>query len=133
MKNHKKVSPKESKTLKILETKYVSIISIILTMVFIFLNSAHLHYKWIKYQETASSEAIQLAKAMESLLPTEYIVELKGSDEDRNTPEYEEIKENLIRLVTITDSTRFAYLIKEKEEILLLVSSEPLDSRNILH
>ncbi len=129
MKNHKKVSPKESKTLKILETKYVSIISIILTMVFIFLNSAHLHYKWIKYQETASSEAIQLAKAMESLLPTEYIVELKGSDEDRNTPEYEEIKENLIRLVTITDSTRFAYLIKEKEEILLLVSSEPLDSK----
>lgn len=105
------------------------IYAIIFIVIVLFLCSYYLHYAWHKYQKIASAEAIILAESLESLLHTEHILLLEGSDEDLEKSEYIMLKESLARLVKTENIIRFAYLLAEKDRnIVILLDSESPDS-----
>ena len=115
MRNHKKGLFGKDGVVNFLKKRYILVASIVLSIIFIFSVNSYLYFQWNKYQDIATNEAIQLAESMETLLHPEHIAELKGSIDDVGTPEYEVVKDSLMRLVEVTDEIRFAYLMAEKE------------------
>ncbi len=102
---------------------------ILLTITVLLASGFYLHLEWNKYQGLASSEAIQLAQSLESLLHPEHIEELSGSAEDLNNPTYVMEKHSLARLIEVTNPIRFAYLLGERNgSVVFLMDSEPPDS-----
>lgn len=86
--------------------KYIFVFA---TLIVLILSSLYLHYEWHKYHEMASSEAVQLAQSLESLLHPEHIEELSGSEADIKLPEYSMAKTSLMRLVDTTNPLRFGH------------------------
>ncbi len=85
----------------------------------------YLNYAWIRYEKLASKEALILAQSLEAMITPEYITGLTGSNQDLDNPEYIKVKENLIRMVNVGNPIRFAYLMAEKDDnIILLMDSE---------
>jgi PAS domain S-box-containing protein len=110
-----------------LELKRSSIV--IFTAVTLVLCGLYLHLSWNRYEDIVSSEAVMLAESLESLLHPEHIVELSGTDQDLDKPEYITIKHTLMRLLENENPVRFAYLMAERDgKIIFLLDSEPPDS-----
>lgn len=106
--------------------KYIFVFA---TLIVLIISGLYLHFEWHKYHEMASSEAVQLAQSLESLLHPEHIEELSGSEADIERPEYSMAKTSLMRLVDTTNSIRFAYLMAERNgNIVILMDSESPDS-----
>ena len=104
---------------------------IFLTMIVFIISGFYLLFEWNRYQNMASSEAIQLAQSLETLMPRMHISELSGRAEDMESPEFVIIRNNLARLVETTDSIRFAYLLGERDgKMIFLLDAEPLDSND---
>ena len=102
---------------------------IICSLIVLLICGLYLNYAWNRYQDAASSEAIQLAQSVESLLHREHIVELSGIPGDLEKSEYIMTKQSLTRLVGATNPYRFAYLMKERAgEVIFLVDSESPES-----
>lgn len=102
---------------------------IILTVLILSVIGLHLRFSWNRYNEIASSEAIMLAESAQSVMHTEHILELSGSEEDTAKPEYIMTKLSLSELVKTTNPIRFAYLVAQRNgKIIFLVDSEPSDS-----
>ena len=130
MKNHKKgLQVTKRKIRATLGDQYITITAIVFTIIFVLLSYTYLNFQWNKYQDGASSEAIQLAESMEALLHPEHIGELSGSIDDVGTPEYEVVKHSLMRFVERTTDVRFAYLMIQKDgQYIFLVDSETPES-----
>jgi diguanylate cyclase (GGDEF)-like protein/PAS domain S-box-containing protein len=112
-----------------MKTGHIRIYAIILIAVILSLSGFYLRFAWNRYQSIASSEAIQLAQSIESLLHPEHIAELSGSAEDLKKPEYVMTKLSFIRMAETTHTIRFAYLLVERgENLILLLDSETPDS-----
>ncbi|NCB74538.1 MAG: PAS domain S-box protein [Clostridia bacterium] len=102
---------------------------IICSLIVLLICGLYLNYAWNRYQNSASSDAIQLAQSVEALLPIEHIVKLSGDPGDCEKLEYIIIKHSLTRLVGATNPYRFAYLMKESAgKIIFLVDSESPES-----
>lgn len=116
-------------TVSVLKRKHIVVRIIIFLLVIVMLAGIYTIYKWNSYQNEASSEAIALANSLIVLMPEEDISELTGSIEDLNKPEYSSIKNNLAQLVEATNPIRFAYLMAERDEnIVILMDSESPES-----
>lgn len=108
------------------KSKYILIF---VTLMVLLISGLYLQYEWRKYQEIASSEAIQLAQALETLLHPQHIEELSGSAKDIENPEYSMTKTSLMRLVDIANPIRFAYLMGERNgNLVFLMDSESPES-----
>ncbi len=106
--------------------KYIFIFA---TLIVLIISGLYLHYEWHKYQEIASSKAVQLAESLESVLPTQHISQLTGSALDVEKPIYALIKTKLIQLVDTTNPIRFAYLMGERNDhLVFLMDSESPES-----
>ena len=115
--------------LHILVSKQTAVPAIICTVMILFLSGLYLRYAWNGYQEEASAQAIALANSVEAVMPQRHISRLSGSVEDLDKPEYEMMKENLTLLVEVTNPIRFAYLLAERSEnIVILMDSESPES-----
>ncbi len=102
---------------------------IALSAVVLLLCGLFLHFTWIQFQKSASSEAINLAQSVEALVHPEHIALLSGNLEDMEKPEYYSAKYSLMRFVKTAADIRFAYIYREKNgDIVFLVDSEPEDS-----
>ena len=109
--------------------KGIKYIFIYATLIFLIISGLYLHFEWHKYQGMASSEAVQLAQSLESLLHPRHIKELSGSEADIELPEYSMAKTSLMRLSDTTNPIRFAYLMAERNgELVVLMDSESPDS-----
>ena len=103
--------------------------SILLSVIVLLLVALHLRFAWYRYNDIASSEAIMLAQSMEALLHPEHISELSGTEKDLDNPAYIMTKLSLQKLVETNNPLRFAYLMAEKENsIIILLDSESPDS-----
>lgn len=103
--------------------------SIILSVIVLLVVALHLRFAWNRYNDIASSEAVMLAQSMESLLHPEHISELSGTEKDLDNPAYIMTKLSLQKLVETNNPIRFAYLMAEKENsIIILLDSESPDS-----
>lgn len=102
---------------------------LIIFAIIIILSSLYLGYAWNRHQNEASSYAVALANSIESVMPQKHMNTLSGNADDLNKPEYEMIKNHLIGLVETTNPIRFAYLMAERgEDIVILIDSEPPES-----
>lgn len=73
---------KKNKIIQFIKRRYILVTSILLSIAFIFAINLYLQFQMYKYEDIASSEAIQLAESMESLLHPEHISALSASIED---------------------------------------------------
>ncbi|NLT40315.1 MAG: PAS domain S-box protein [Clostridiales bacterium] len=102
---------------------------VLVCLIVLILTGAYLFYKWNRAREIISSEAIQLAESIESLLHVEHVENLSGAPEDIEKPEYIMTKKSLTSLVDNTAAIEFAYILGEKNNnIIFLVDSESPDS-----
>lgn len=116
-------------TASVLIRKRIGAQIIIFALGIVILSGLYLMYAWNRYQDEASSQAIELAEAIESAMPKQHISKLSGSAEDIDNPEYITIKKNLSQLVEATNPIHFAYLMAERaENIIILMDSESPDS-----
>lgn len=96
---------------------------------FLVASGLFLRFSWQRYNEMASSEAIQLAQSMEALVHPEHIKGLTGSPKDVENPEYIIAKKSLVRLVGARNNIHFAYFLKEQSgKLLFLMDSATSDS-----
>ena len=120
---------KKSPLASVLHNKQMILSTIVFAVIIVLLSSIYLRIEWKKYQNIASSEAIQLAQSLESLIHPEHITELSGGPEDLKNPDYMLAKLSLERLVDTTNSLRFAYILAERDgSIVFLLDSESSDS-----
>jgi PAS domain S-box-containing protein len=106
--------------------KYIFVFT---TLIILIISGLYLYLQWRKYQEIESSEAVQLAESLESVLPTQHISQLTGNALDVEKPAYTLIKKNLIKLVDATKPIRFAYLMAERNgDLIILMDSESPES-----
>ena len=102
---------------------------IIFTALILSIIVLYLRFSWNRYNEIASSEAIMLAESLESVMHTEHLLALSGSEEDTANPDYILTKLSLTELVKTTNPIRFAYLMSQRNgKIIILVDSEPAGS-----
>ena len=97
--------------------------SILLSVIVLLLVALHLRYAWNRYNDIASSEAVMHAQSMESLLHPEHISELSGTEKDLDNPAYIMTKLSLQKLVETNNPIRFAYLMAEKENSIIILMS----------
>lgn len=83
---------------------------IIFTALILSIIVLYLRFSWNRYNEIASSEAIMLAESLESVMHTEHILALSGSEEDTAKPEYIMTKLSLSELVKTTNPIRLSTL-----------------------
>lgn len=103
--------------------------ALFILLLVLFLVAAFFRYEWNRYDKIAADEAIQLAESLEALLHTEHLAELSGTPDDLSRHEYAYAKEGLIKLAETTNPIRFAYLLLERNnDILILMDSERPDS-----
>ena len=103
--------------------------AIAFVLIVLVLSGLYLYFTWHRYEGRAVSTAITLAQSMEAMLQPEHIAVLTGRPEDQKKPEYNHIKDNLMRLVDSTDPIRFAYLMIQRDgRIVFAMDSEPADS-----
>lgn len=103
--------------------------ALFILLLIIFLVATFFHYEWNRYDKIAADEAIQLAESLEALLHPEHLAELSGTPDDLSRHEYAYAKEGLIKLAETTNPIRFAYLLLERNnDILILMDSERPDS-----
>lgn len=118
------------KSCNYLSTK-TRLIIILLSAVMLLSSALYLHLEWRKFQNIASSEAVQLSESLQSLLHIEHIAALSGDDEDLNNPNYELTKNSLRGLVVASKNIQSAYLYKQIDgKIAVLVDSELPDTEN---
>ena len=122
----------ESKSLSSAEIKNAGntrIAAVVFTVIVLSLSGLYLRFEWNRYKGIASSEAVMLAESLESILHSEHVAELEGSEEDLEKPEYIMAKTGLARLAGTTNPIRFAYIMAEREgRIVFLIDSESPDS-----
>ncbi|NLV87264.1 MAG: sensor domain-containing diguanylate cyclase, partial [Clostridiales bacterium] len=87
----------------------------------------YLSFAWNKYQRMAKSEATQLALSVESLLHNEHIEPLTAAG-TANSPEAKLVEQTLTRLVEITDSVYYAYILKEQDGKMVVVADSSVAS-----
>ncbi len=111
-----------------IKIKHFRMYIIIFILIIVSISGLYLNFAWNRYEDLASSEAVMLAKSLESLLHPEHVAELSGSAEDLEKPEYFLTKLSLTRLAE-TNPISFAYLMGERDDnIVFLLDSEPPDS-----
>lgn len=93
------------------------------------LSGLHLRFAWNNHEESAKSEAISLALSVQSIMHTQHIAELSGSENDLQKPEYSLTKQSLSNLVKTSKRIHFAYLLAVRDNnMFFLVDSESPDS-----
>jgi len=90
------------------------------------LGIAGLFLAWRRYQDVAMTEALTLARSIETILLEDHVQKLTGKEQDVALPEYQMIKRIFTQLIEANDQIRFAYILGMKEgEIFFLLDSEP--------
>lgn len=80
---------------------------ILFVLVMLLMGGIYLNLAWNRYQNIASSEAIMLARSLESMTHYDHIEELTGSPEDLNNPEYQILKEDFRQVLDTNQNFRF--------------------------
>ena len=105
--------------------KRIKVSMIAMGLVLAALSIAYLLFAWGRYQKMAKSEALMLAKSVQSLLHVEHIAVLSGSPSDTALLDYQLTKRSLLQLVQTNSQIRFAYLLgKRGDSLLFLIDSE---------
>lgn len=86
----------------------------------------YLRYIWVKNQRTEEQKAITLTESLASQYNPKDVASLSGSQEDLDNPEYFEVKYNLSKLVETTNLIRSAYLIDERNGIMIILADSEL-------
>ena len=96
---------------------------------YLVVSSSFLVFEWNRHRLQTSSTAIILARSVIAGIQTDYLAKLSGSDQDIGKPEYNLIKQGLMRLIHDTKEIHFAYLLAMKNDSLIfLVDSEAPDN-----
>lgn len=90
----------------------------------VILGFLYLCFAWGKYHDIAKSEALQLARSVESLLHVEHISTLTLEEQPQTISDYSLIERSLVRLVENTDSIYHAFILKkERDDVVALIDS----------
>lgn len=77
----------------------------------------------------ATSEAILLARSLESVIPETHVKGLTGSPADLENLDYQYLKEDFQKLLKTNDTFRFVYLLQERDgKMIFLLDGEAEDS-----
>jgi PAS domain S-box-containing protein len=99
--------------------KYVIVI---LTAVVLLTSVWYINFTWRRYNDMASSKAVQLAQSLEAMLHPPHLREL--SPEDIDNEEYNMAKASLIHLVEKTSQIHSAYIMVQRgNDIIILIDS----------
>ena len=122
MKRKNLVSPEDAASKRLKGTLIKLVIIILIAMI---AAACYLLFSWNKYQKIAKSEAIQLARSVEALLPTEHIAALTTIDRGADAHvENNIVEKSLAHLVEATDSIHYAYILEQQnDDIVVLVDS----------
>lgn len=101
---------------------HIIFITISMALVIGMIGGFYLRFAWGQYKQTAEKEALQLAQSVESLLHTEHIEELVAGDYEQIILEPVTVQQSLVRLVEATDSIYYAYILKEEDKKIVVVS-----------
>jgi hypothetical protein len=100
-------------------------------IVTLLLGAASLIIAWNNNLRQAVKRAIKLAESAEAFLPAEQVSKLEASPNDIEKPEYQQIKNGLIRFKKRNEDIVFAYLYTQKDgKIYFLADSERPDSED---
>ncbi len=106
------------------KSKFSLIKKAILPVVILSLTGLYLCFAWFRYQDMAKKEAIQLAKSLGALLPSNHVTNLVEKEGNPKSLEYYAIENSLNNLSKTTDSIHYAYLIgKFNDNSNLMVAS----------
>lgn len=95
----------------------LSIVSVALIVVV--LSGLYLRFAWNRYQQMQELEALKVAKSVESLLHVEHIAGLVSDDRTQNS---NLVEQSLVRLVEATDSIYYAYILKQQNENIVVIT-----------
>lgn len=70
----------------------------------------YVRYVWIKTEKEQTENILQIARSIEASLPIENLKSLKATEEDIENPDYKEIKEKLISVISVNPQAKFAYI-----------------------
>jgi len=113
---------------KINKTKLIFLL--VMVLVFI-LFVAFVLYNWSKNINAISAQALKNAQTIEIALNGEMFKQLRALPEDIGTTPYESIKERLVKLVSVEEDIRFAYIYTHRDDkVYFMVDSESVESKD---
>jgi two-component system, sensor histidine kinase and response regulator len=91
----------------------------------------YVRYIWVKTENEQTRNILQIARSIEAGLPIGNIKSLKVSGEDIENPDYKEIKEKLMSVISVNPQAKFAYIyIERNDKIYFVADSEPETSED---
>lgn len=103
---------------------------VILTAVLLF-GGFFIYYTWLSAKNEQANYLLNLAKTAEAGFQEGAVSKLEASPKDLEKPQYEHIKDSLIKIVAINPNIQFAYIFVQKQgKILFVADSEPVGSKN---
>ncbi|MDP3148357.1 MAG: PAS domain S-box protein [Ignavibacteria bacterium] len=108
-----------------------SIVIIFIFMLVAILATVGIRHTWNRVERHNSEEAIQAAIIAASALSGEMVKKLNAIPGDTATIAYQSIKQHLVKIKSVINNARFAYLFTKKEgKIYFIADSEPVDSKD---
>ena len=84
---------------------------------------------WISQSNNILKQAMDIARTVEASLSKEALAALDVSEKDVTKPEYEMLKNSLVKIIEVNSEFQFAYIYTRKEgNIYFIADSEPADS-----
>ena len=109
----------------------ISVRNIIVLIVILISGIFYIRYVWVKTLNEQSENIMQIARSVEAGLPVENLKMLEGQAGDIEKPEYREIKQKLMDVISVNPRARFAYIyILRDDKIYFVADSEPETSED---
>lgn len=109
----------------------ISVRNIIVLIVILISGIFYIRYVWVKTLNEQSENIMQIARSVEAGLPVENLKMLEGQAGDIEKPEYREIKQKLMDVISVNPRARFAYIyILRNDKIYFIADSEPETSED---
>jgi PAS domain S-box-containing protein len=103
------------------------------TVLFLILISGiiYIQYTWVKFKNSQTNEALQIARSIEATFPKEELKELEAKPTDIDKPQYQVVKKTLKSIIHVNPKARFAYIFtKRNGKIYFFADSEPAESKD---
>lgn len=106
-------------------------IYLVLFVLILFFGSFYIYRTWNENIKTKTNEVVKIARVAETILPKEALDKLNADETDLQRVEYQHIKSNLTKLVSLDGDTRFAYIyVVKNNKIFFVADSESVGAKD---
>ncbi|HEY5534195.1 MAG TPA: HAMP domain-containing sensor histidine kinase [Ignavibacteria bacterium] len=103
----------------------------LLLLVIAIISVVYIRFTWIRIKEQESEKVMQIARSVAASLPVDDIKALDVSPSDIENPRYRNLKNILMKVISVNNEARFAYLYTEiNDKIFFIADSELEDSKD---